>query len=157
MMIHKTDFIDVGNSTSEKAHEYRATQSGAVVSVEAYPEGENFETLSKDEGRYHRKGEITFKVSIDPDNQGVRLRRRIDQSIPQQKAKVYIDGKYAGCWYYGYQNEYLRWFDLDFDIHPDYTRGKSSLNVKLVIEPKDKTNIEAFTDFTYTVFCYDFN
>jgi len=155
-MIRQTDFIDVGNSASEEAHGYRATQSGAVVFVEAYPEGENFETLLKDDGWYHGKGKITFKLSIDPDNQGVRLRRRIDQGIPRQRAQVYIDGKYAGCWYYGYQNEYLRWFDLDFEIHPDYTRGKSSLNVKLVIEPKDKTDIEAFTDFTYTVFCYDF-
>ena len=155
-MIRQTDFIDVGNSASEKAHEYRATQSGSIVSMEAYPEGENFETSLKDDGRYHGKGEITFKVSVDPDNQGVRLRRRVDQSIPRQKAQVYIDGKYAGCWYYGYQNEYLRWFDLDFEIHPDYTRGKSSLDVKHVIEPKDQTDAEAFTDFTYIVFCYDF-
>ena len=155
-MIRQTDFIDVGNSASEKAVEYRATRSGPVVSMEAYPEGENFETLLREDGRYHGKGEITFKVAVNPDNQGVRLRRRIDQSIPCQRAQVYTDGKYAGCWYYGYQNEYLRWFDLDFDIHPDYTRGKSSLNVKLVIAPNEKTDKEVFTDFTYTVFCYDF-
>jgi len=155
-MIRQTDFIDIGSEASEKAHGYQASQSGSVVSVESYPEGENFETLLKDIGRYYGKGEITFKVSVDPENRGVRLRRRIDQSIPCQRAQVYIDGQYAGCWYYGYQNEYLRWFDLDFEIHPDYTCGKSSLDVKLVVEPKEKTDIEAFTDFTYTVFCYDF-
>jgi len=93
---------------------------------------------------------------VDPGNQGVRLRRRIDQSIPQQRAKVYIDGQYAGCWYYGYQNEFLRWFDLDFEIHPDFTRGKNSLDVKLVIESNEKTDRDVFTDFIYTIFCYDF-
>jgi len=155
-MTRQTDFIDIGSEASEKAHGYQASQSGSVVSVEAYPEGENFETSSKDDGRYHGKGEITFRVLVDPGNQGVRLRRRIDQSIPQQRAKVYIDGQYAGCWYYGYQNEFLRWFDLDFEIHPDFTRGKNSLDVKLVIESNEKTDRDVFTDFIYTIFCYDF-
>ena len=155
-MIRQTDFIDVGNGTSEATHKYQASQSGSVVSIEAYPEGEDFETLLKDDGRYHRKGEITFKVCVDPDNQGVRLRRRIDQSVPCQKAQVYIDGQYAGCWYYGYLNEFLRWFDSDFEIHPDFTRGRNSLDVKLVIESNEKTDRDVFTDFTYTVFCYDF-
>ncbi len=154
--IHQTDFIDVGNPASEQAHEYQPTNSSSILNVEAHPEGEYFETLIADKGRYHQKGEITFKIAIDPDNDGVRLRRRTDQKIPRQKAQVYIDGKYAGCWYHGYENEYLRWFDLDFEIHPDFTREKSSLNVKLIIETKDQTDAEAFADFSYSVFCYDF-
>jgi len=153
-MIRQTDFIDVGNAASEKAHAYRATNQGDIRSLEAFPEGEYFETLVRDDGRYHQKGAITFKVAIDPENQGVRLRRRIDQSIPCQKAQVYVDGKYAGCWYYGYQNEYLRWFDLDFAIHPDLTRGKNVLEVKLVLEPGE--GVDTFTDFWYGVYCYRF-
>ncbi len=150
--IHQTDFIDVGNPASEQAHEYQPTNSNSIVNVEAHPEGEYFETLIADKGRYHQKGEIIFKIAIDPNNDGVRLRRRTDQKILRQKAQVYIDGKYAGCWYHGYENEYLRWFDLDFEIHPDYTRGKSALNVKLVIMPEEETI--TFTDFKYTVYCY---
>ncbi len=150
--IHQTDFIDIGNPASEQAHEYQPTKSSSIVNVEAHPEGEYFETLIADKGRYHQKGEITFKIAIDPDNNGVRLRRRTDQKIPRQKAQVYIDGKNAGCWYHGYENEYLRWFDLDFEIHPDYTRGKSAFNVKLVIMPEQETI--TFTDFKYTVYCY---
>jgi len=150
--IHQTDFIDVGNTASEKVHDYQASKSSSIVNVEASPEGEYFETLIADKGRYHKKGEITFKIAIDPDNNGVRIRRRIDQKIPRQKAEVYIDGKYAGCWYHGYQNEFLRWFDLDFEIHPDYTKGKNSLEVKLVVEPVKGT--ETFTDFNYHIYCY---
>lgn len=153
-IIRQTDFIDVGNPQSEKEHNYQATKSGEVRILEAFPEGESFETLIQDNGRYHSGGTITFNVAIDPNNQGIRLRRRIDQAVPRQRAKVFIDGKYVGCWYYGYQNEYLRWFDLDFNIHSDYTFGKSILNVKLVIEPgEDK---EIFTDFNYGVYCYRF-
>jgi len=153
--IRQTDYIDIGNSISEKIHNYQATQSESVVTLSAYPEGESFETLIKDDGRYHGSGEISFTVSIDPNNQGVRLRRRIDQGIPRQWAKVYIDGKYAGCWYYGYENEHLRWFDLDYEIPSDFTIGKNSLNVRLVVEPKDNKVSEAFSDFRYTVFCHD--
>ena len=150
--IYQTDLIDVGNPASEQAHEYQSTTSSSIVNVEAHPEGEYFETLIADNGRYHQKGEITFKIAIDPDNNGVRLRRRTDQKIPRQKAQVYIDGKYAGCWYHGYENEYLRWFDLDFEIHSDYTEKKDSLYVKLVIMPGGETI--TFTDFSYTVYCY---
>ncbi len=153
--IRQTDFIDVGNPASEKAHNYMATSSDAVIYVESYPEGEYFETSVKDDGRYHSEGEITFNISIDPDNNGVRLRRRIDQKVPCQKAEVYINGEYAGCWYHGYHNEFLKWFDLDYELHPDYTKGKNTLHVKLVTE--SAKGFETFTDFRYDVYCYRFN
>lgn len=152
--LQQTDYLDVGNSLSEKIHNYQATEQGEVVTLEAYPEGEYFETKLQDDGRYHGRGEISFTLVIDSKNQGVRLRRRIDQGIPCQKAQVYIDGKYAGCWYYGYENEYLRWFDLDFEIHPDFTQGKNAVNVRLVIESGDKRDVDLFSDFSYTAFCY---
>ena len=151
-ILRQTDLIDVGNPMSEKAHRYRASSAKPPVYLSAHPEGENFENLLDECGRYHSKGDIHFTVSIGPTNEGVRLRRRIDQKIPRQKANVYIDGKYAGCWYYGYENEYLRWFDLDFDIHPDYTTGKNSIDVRLEIESTEKS--VAFTDFKYEVYCF---
>jgi hypothetical protein len=152
--LSQTDFIDVGNSASEKTHGYQATNSGPVQNLSTYPEGEYFETLMDDKGRYHKPGEITFKIAIDPDNQGVRLRRRLDQKILRQKADVYIDGKFAGCWYHGYQNEHLRWYDSDFELHPDFSKGKSSLDVKLIIKSDDDK--KSFTDFRYEVFSYSF-
>ena len=148
----QTDFIDVGNPASEKAHGYQTSHSSPVTAVIAYPEGEYFEVGFDDKGRYHSKGEIEFVVSIDADNDGVRLRRRIDQKFPRQTAHVYIDGEYAGCWRHGYQNENLRWFDSDFDIHPEYTKGKNSLSVKLEIVASGEK--DQFTDFRYDVFSY---
>jgi hypothetical protein len=151
--LHQTDFLDVGNATSEAAHQYRATQSELTGTIEANPEGNYFATTVLGCGRRHSGGEITFSVAIDPRNEGVRLRLRLDQGSPRQTADVYIDGEYGGCWYHGYQNEHLRWFDSDLDIHPDHTRGRDALDVKLVV--KTDGGRGPFTDFSYEVYCFE--
>jgi len=68
-------------------------------------------------------------------------------------AAVYVDGKYAGRWCHGYQDEHLRWFDSDFDIHPKRTRGKDSLALKLVANTTEGRG--AFPDFNYHVYCFE--
>jgi hypothetical protein len=148
--LRRTDFLAVGNAASEAAHRYQATQSELTGPIAASPEGNYFAATQVDSGRRHTGGEITFTLAIDPQNAGVRLRRRLDQDSPRQTADVYIDGEYAGCWYHGYHNEHLRWFDSDLDIHPDHTRGKDSLEVKLVV--KTDGGRGPFTDFAYEVY-----
>jgi len=64
---------------------------------------------------------------VDPENLGVRLRRR---------------------------NPHLRWYDCDFDIHPELTRGKTQLDIQLRLARDIDT--DAFTDFSYTVFCFNY-
>jgi hypothetical protein len=123
-----------------------------LLAVRAFPEGEDFETASSSPGRTHKSGEIRFRVAVDPGNQGVRIRRRIDQKSPRQKALVYVDGAYAGCWYDGYRNENLRWADSNFELSPVFTRGKSALRLRLVVQSGDGEG--AFSDFGYEVFCY---
>lgn len=148
-----TDFVEVGNRASEAAHRYSASHSELTGAVTASPEGEHFETQLGDSGRRHAAGEIRFTAAVDPNNDGVRLRRRLDQASPRQAADVYVDGEYAGRWYHGYHNESLRWFDSDFDIHPVRTRGKDSLAVKLVVDAADGRG--AFTDYNYLVYCFE--
>ncbi|HUU96037.1 MAG TPA: hypothetical protein VM487_09865, partial [Phycisphaerae bacterium] len=55
--------------------------------------------------------------------------------------------------HHGYHNEHLRWFDSDFDIHPNHTRGKGSLAVELVVKTGDERGV--FTDFNYRVYCFE--
>jgi hypothetical protein len=148
----QTDFLDVGNLLSEKAHEYIASQSGPVIRLEAHPEGEYFKSKLADKGRYHSGGIISFQAAVDPGNKGVRLRRRIDQVKLGQKAEVFVDSQYAGTWYHGYHNPHLRWYDSDFDIHPEFTQGKTQLKIELKLI-KEKNSGE-FSDFSYTVFCF---
>ncbi len=150
--LRQTDGIDVGSPASEKAHGYRTSRKAPSFALEALPEGERSEILLRDTGRVHEAGEITFQAAVDPRNEGVRLRRRIDQKISRQKALVYVDGKYAGCWYDAYQNEALRWHDSDFEISPAFTRGKGSLDIRLVVARDGGEG--PFSDFKYEVFCH---
>jgi hypothetical protein len=151
--LRECDFIDVGNPGSEKAHEYMAAQSELTGMLSARPEGQYFEIADSEDGRRHAGGEITFTVAIDPKNNGVRLRRRLDQSGPPQAADVYVDGQYAGRWLHACPNAHLRWYDSDFDIRPDHTRGKSNLSVKLTVAAG--AELGPFTDFNYRAYCFE--
>lgn len=148
----ETDFIDVGDPESERAHGYKASKSGEPIRLRARPEGEGFEDEIEETGRSHAGGEIAFTAAVDPGNRGVRLRRRLDQSGAPQKAQVTVDGRPAGCWYHGSQNPFLRWYDSDFDIHPDLTAGKGRLEIRLAVESGD--GLGPFTDYGYRVYCF---
>ena len=111
------------------------------------PEGDFFESVITEDGKYHSEGSLSFTVAVDPLNKGVRLRRLLDQKIPRQKANVYVNGKFAGSWYLGYENEHLRAYEQDFDIHPDFCKGEKTLKIRLDINGQ-------FTDFNYTVFSF---
>jgi len=149
----QTDYLDVGRAASETMHAYRAPKSERTGVVVARPEGSDRAVRRSACGRRHPGGEITFRVAIDPNNAGVRLRRRLDQGSPRQSAAVHVDGKYAGQWTHGDHNPHLRWYDSDLDIHPKFTRGKEFLEVKLVVDTTGGRG--PFTDFSYTVYCFE--
>jgi hypothetical protein len=151
--LRETDFIAVGNPASEAVHRYQASTSELSGLVTASPEGDYFETALVDSGRRHAGGEITFTVATNPENAGVRLRRRLDQAGPPQAAEVYVDGNYAGRWLHASQNPHLRWYESDFDLHPQHTRGKQSLTIKLVVTKDAERG--PFTDFNYRVYCFE--
>jgi D-arabinan exo alpha-(1,3)/(1,5)-arabinofuranosidase (non-reducing end) len=150
--LRETDFLDVGSPASEDRHDYQAPDSTRTGPVVGHPEGEHLQTTLQERGRRHEGGVITFNIAIDPDNRGVRLRRRLDQSSPRQMARVYVDDVYAGTWYHGYHNEHLRWYDSDLDLHPQHTRGKDSLTIRLEVDAEGGHG--AFTDFSYRIYCF---
>jgi hypothetical protein len=149
----QTDFIDVGNRESERAHGYSATRCIWTGDLEARYEGENLDAIVRDSGRRHAGGEIEFSIAVRPGNGGVRLRRRLDQGGPRQRAEVYVDGRYAGVWYHPDENPNLRWFDSDFDLGPRYTQGKERLRIRLVADAE--TGCGEFTDFRYEAFAFE--
>ncbi|MBN2133159.1 MAG: DUF2961 domain-containing protein [Sedimentisphaerales bacterium] len=162
----RTDFLDVGKPQSEKAHGYACMGPSTVRRLQSHPEGDSFETSWGEDGRYHEGGTVSFTVAVDAENRGVRMRRRLDQEVPCQGAKVFVDGTYAGTWYWGYRNEHLRWYDQDFDIAPGLTAGKSALDIRLELQPRTRIRIPessskllqpsvTFTDFSYTIFCFE--
>jgi hypothetical protein len=152
LRLRKTDFIDVGNPVSEGKHAYLCTGIEEPVRRLSNPEGEYYDTRMEQHGRYHKGGSIRFSIAIDPDNNGVRLRRLLDQKYGPQQAEVLVDGKSAGIWYYGYRNETLSWYEHDFDIAASLTRGKGSLEIELQLPAGDREII--FTDFNYSVYSF---
>jgi hypothetical protein len=145
---HTTDFLKVANAGSEAMHQYTPGEASEPVTLESSCEGDLLHFPHRDTGRVHAGGEIRFTVSVDPKNEGARIRRRLDQAVGRQRAEVFIDGEFAGTWYHADENPTLRWFDSDFDIHPKHTRGKERLNLRLVLSENGR-----FTDFSYEVFC----
>ena len=95
-----TDSLDVGKPDSESAHNYRVEGTEGKTRLQTNTAGYegNFNELITDEGRWTDKGSV-FKVKINPDNDGVRLRKRINQMAYHQEVDVYVDGVKAGVWF----------------------------------------------------------
>ena len=120
---------------------------------------------STDTGRY-TTGTSEFTVKIDPENLGVMLRRKLDYSMANQRAEVYVsqpgaaesDWKLAGVWYtagsnsalYSYPNDELgasqqavevsnrRFRDDEFLVPRELTQGKSAIRVRVKFTPSNK-------------------
>lgn len=95
-----TDSVDVGKPASEAAHQYRVTGTDGRTRVQTDTTGYegNFNEPITDEGRW-TDGESAFTVAINPDNDGVRLRKRINQTAYHQEVEVFVDDVHAGTWF----------------------------------------------------------
>jgi len=173
----KTDELKVGNAKSEKAHAYSSPEASdpyeitsryewgpdtiagkperGTETIEAYP-------VETDSGR-KTAGSSEFVLNLKPENFGVLLRRKLDYSLPNQRAEVYIadkngkapDWKPAGIWYlagantcvYSNPKEELaatvhtvqtsnrRFRDDEFLIPRDLTEGRRSIRVRVKFTP----------------------
>jgi hypothetical protein len=110
----KTDEIDIGNTESEKAHNYDSPDASPVESIlsryelgiDHFPEqsrwidvnqipeykdlaGKEIFPEHSEDGRFTR-GVSEFTVRLNPDNKGVMIRRTLDFSFPNQTAEVFI-------------------------------------------------------------------
>jgi hypothetical protein len=180
----KTDEFDVGNRASESSHSYVSPDASKVETIssryewgiDTYPkvtwginkkeipgyaelEGKEIYPEEVMDGRYTR-GNSEFTVKIEPDNQGVLLRRTLDYSYPNQTAEVFVadeagakkqQWKRVGIWYLAGANtciysdprgeldsRYLKaqtsnrqLRDDEFMIPARLSSGKKSLRVKI--------------------------
>ena len=136
----QTDELDVGAAQSEAAHDYHADGDVRHTHGDWWYDGEFNNVLFKtpaiaDDGVSFTNSS-TFTVSISPDNQGIRLRRRSDKANNRQEARVFIDGQLVAerPWYsVDYEKAFrnIRWFDSDFDVPVRYTKGKSKITVRI--------------------------
>jgi len=146
-----TDTLDVGDPDSERVHNYKVAGQTFEGSLESYYEGDDDHILVKDHGRAFG-GYSEFTVRINPENSGVRLRRRSDQCRGRQKANVYVDGVLVKerTWYFADKNPYKRWLEDEFQIPAFYTRGKEKLKIK--IEPVEVGGVKSWNEYFYWVY-----
>ena len=54
-----------------------------------------------------------------------------------------------------YSNPYKRWLEDDFEIPAKYTKGKKSLNIRIVPVSMSKEGKNTWNEAEYQVFCYN--
>jgi len=91
-------------------------------------------------------GPYEFKAKIDPEAQAVMLRRVLDQSVFDQRARFEVDGIHAGTWFNTGNNKWKIFAEDDLILDPSLTRGKKEITIRVV--PESKT----FTAAEYAVF-----
>jgi D-arabinan exo alpha-(1,3)/(1,5)-arabinofuranosidase (non-reducing end) len=83
-----------------------------------------------DDGRaFAVGGSSTFKVAIDPGNQGVRITRRYDPQVGNQRARLSVDGTEVGYWESGARIPTGQWRDQAIVVPAALTAGKSTLTL----------------------------
>jgi D-arabinan exo alpha-(1,3)/(1,5)-arabinofuranosidase (non-reducing end) len=82
-----------------------------------------------DDGRSYNPGGSSFTAAIDPANQGVRITRRYDAGIGDQRASVTVDGQPVGEWTSGPAVPGGGWADQTIEVPASLTAGKSRIRV----------------------------
>lgn len=145
-----TDSIDVGNRISESSHAYQIKGSYTRLQHDTGSYEGDFNGKFRDEGRW-TNGSTSFRVRINPQNDGVRIRKRINQTAYHQEEDVYVDDKLVGRWFEQGANYYLnkrlyyndslpgwekgnisaKFRDIEFEIPVSFTKGKSYLRLRM--------------------------
>ncbi|MFI1197804.1 DUF2961 domain-containing protein [Micromonospora sp. NPDC020750] len=124
----RTDTIVTGDATSRTSHAY--TDSATQHALTSSFEGDDDDITETGQVR-STTAAVGFRISIDPANQGVRLRRHADQFSGYQQAAVSVDGVPAGVWSQPLGNARRRWLADEFVLPAALTAGKSTVTVTL--------------------------
>ena len=144
-----SDKLDIGNTQSETTHNYVINNQTWLGNRDFYYEGDDDDILVSDNGKAFR-GYSEFTVAIESQNEGVKLRRRLDYGISNQKAEIFVDGNSVGIWYTPGSNLSKRWLDSDFEIPSGFTQNKNSIRIKIQFLDSDSD----WNEFYYWIYSY---
>jgi hypothetical protein len=156
--MRQTDQMDVGKAESEMEHRYaiagRQRYENIFSAYDGFEKNVGYYNLM-DDGRAY-DGYSQFVGAIDPNNLGVKLRKRLNRlGNGVQTARVFVDGAEVGIWHVvssSYAPINQAWLDSDFDIPAAYTQGKNSITVRVgyvASRPMKEIN-----EYYYWIFCY---
>jgi hypothetical protein len=145
--LRASDKLTIGDAADEAAHQYAirgATWSGSFSSTF---EGEFDSQWVSATGRSH-KGESSFVARVDPNNQGVILRRLANQTTANQRARILVDGVLVRDWLDAGGNPFHAWREEDMAIPASVSAGKSSIAVDIQFVSSDSD----WNEFGYEVY-----
>jgi hypothetical protein len=125
-----TDTLLVGDATSRSAHGYTEPGTPSQYTLTSVHEGDDDNSPVTGTVRAN-SAVMSFRLAVDPANQGVRLRRTGDQQQAYQSVEVRVDGTLAGTWLQPFGNGLQRWLSDEFFLPASLTAGKSQLSVSL--------------------------
>jgi hypothetical protein len=150
-----TDRFTAGDAASAAAHDLHAPSSVTTPVAAGYEYGVTEPVVTAMGLR--TSGPLEFTVHVDPANRGVLLRRQLDTSVPDQAARVYVDGHYAGVWSnpgsfagVGPDGTPRRFLDDEVLLASRLTAGKQSITIRLV-PLTTRSGTRAWTMFDVTV------
>jgi hypothetical protein len=126
----RTDTLIVSDAASRTAHGYTESAAAAQYALTSPYEGDD-DSISLAGVVRSTSGAVSFRLAIDPANQGVRLRRTGDQSVAYQTVAVSVDGAAAGTWAQPLGNTFQRWLVDEHALPASLTAGKSTVTVTL--------------------------
>ena len=150
-----TDSLFLADRKSCRRHQCRITgEHSLLTAASAYEGTYNKTEVTQSYVTYGMGAATTFQVTIDPENDGIRLLRTSNQQQPRQLAEVFVDGQKVSerRWYHASHNSHMQWLDDSFFIPASYTRGKST--VTITIRPQEVGGTVAWTDAVYRIYSY---
>lgn len=143
-----TDELAIGDAASEAAHAY-TVDAPTFEGERTYSfEGEDSSDVTIS-GKAHRSTS-SFELAIAPDNEGVLLRRVLDQHIGRQRARVFVDGELAGEFYTPGANPNHAWKEDEKMLPAALTSGKTKIAIRIEFVSSDSD----WNEFGYRAFSY---
>jgi len=106
-------------------------------------------------------GAASFTMQLDPQNVGAFLRRTFNDCVANQRANIYLDGRFAGTWYdagathqASVAGQQRCWRDEDFPLPASLTAGKSLVHVRVVFAPTTTPQNSDWTAFRYSLYSF---
>ena len=155
----RSDTLQTASNSSRQSHHYSASgeklyslTAGQEYIVHSTP---STGTVSK------ITNSASFTMALNPHNVGAFLRRTFDYCQPNQRANIYVNNQFAGTWYDAGITTgkdpagHLRcWRDEDFPLPASLTRGKSSVNVRVVYVPTTTPADSDWSAFDYQMYSF---
>ncbi|MGA8115933.1 MAG: DUF2961 domain-containing protein [Actinocatenispora sp.] len=129
--LHWTDSLTVGDPDSESDHDYRSTDPGDVQQLTSTYEGNDGAPAPVTATLRASTAAVSFRLAVDPANQGLILRRTGDQQKAYQAAAVSVDGTPPGTWSQPLANGSHRWLDDSYRLPASLTAHKQAVTVTL--------------------------